>query len=292
MSLLRTRWSAVGAAVALALGAGGIGLVSATNPADATTFVAITPCRVIDTRPEFNVGPNSSPLGVGEIHTVKTHGSNGNCTGIPVEAVAISMNMTTVGATAPTFLTVWAADAPQPEASSLNPTPGAPPTPNAVTTELNGAGEFNIYNLAGNVHVLADINGYYVDHDHDDRYYTKAQIDERPGAVEWINVQPQATIRSTSAGLDGATVVRPPGEPAGFYCIKFPAGANLSGEAAIGSIQQSTTLIEGRTISVTTIWANSCFVVGVEADIAVEIFDSSDVRTDSGFVVFVPQGFP
>ena len=62
MSLLRTRWSAVGAAVAVTLGAGGIGLVSATFPSDATTFVPITPCRLFDTRPEFQVGDRGTPL--------------------------------------------------------------------------------------------------------------------------------------------------------------------------------------------------------------------------------------
>lgn len=176
MSIIRTRWAALGAAVAVTLGAGGIGLVRATAPADATAFVAITPCRLFDTRPEFNVGSKSSPLGVGEIHTVKAHGSNGNCTGIPSGAVAVSMNMTAIDATAPTFLTVWAAGSSQPVASNLNPVPGAPPTPNGVVTEVNGAGEFSIFNLAGSVHVFADVNGYYIDHDHDDRYYTKTEM--------------------------------------------------------------------------------------------------------------------
>ena len=177
MSLLRTRWAAIGAAVAVTLGGGGIGLVHATRPADAVTFVAITPCRVIDTRPAYAIGPKTSPLGAGETHTVSTHGKNGECTGIPSTAVAVSMNMTSTDATAPTFLTVWAADAPQPNSSNLNPIPGAPATPNAVTTGVSATGQFKIYNLAGTVNVLADINGYYVGHDHDDRYYTKAQTD-------------------------------------------------------------------------------------------------------------------
>ncbi len=178
MNMLRTRWAALGAAVAVALGGGGIGLVGATNPAAATTLVSITPCRVFDTRPEYQVGPKSSPLGAGETHTVTTHGDNGNCTGIPSNAVAVSMNVTAVDATAPTFLAIWEAGVPRPEqASSLNPVPGAPPTPNAVTTDVNAQGEFHVYNLQGNVHVFADINGYYVDHDHDDRYYTKTQAD-------------------------------------------------------------------------------------------------------------------
>jgi len=171
MSKIRSRWAAIGAAVAITLGGGGIGLVSATQPEGASTWVSITPCRVIDTRPAFNVGPKASPLGPGETHSVSAHGDNGDCTGIPADAVALSMNVTAVDATAPTFLTIWATGESQPTTSSLNPAPGQPPTPNAVTTNLSGSGEFDIFNLDGNVHVLADINGYYVDHHHDDRYF-------------------------------------------------------------------------------------------------------------------------
>ena len=180
MSIVRTRWAAIGAAVAVTLGAGGVGIVSATQPADAVAFVPITPCRVMDTRVEFNVGPKSSPVGPGEVYTVNTTtGDTGNCTGIPTTATGVSMNVTALDASVPTFLTVWATGDTQPEASSLNPVPGSPPAPNAVTTGINATGQFNIFNLQGNVHVIADINGYYTDHHHDDRYYTETESDGR-----------------------------------------------------------------------------------------------------------------
>lgn len=175
----RARWAAIGAALAVALGAGGIGVARATSPGNAATFVPVTPCRIIDTRPEpaFNVGDRSTPLGGGETHTVSAHGDNGRCTGIPSEATGLSLNVTAVDATMPTFLTIWPTGEPQPDASSLNPTPGQPPMPNAVTTGLSGDGDFDVYNLQGEVHVIADVNGYYVDHHHDDRYYTKSEVD-------------------------------------------------------------------------------------------------------------------
>jgi hypothetical protein len=132
----------------------------------------------MDTRVASNVGPKSSPLGPGETYTVNTTTNNtGDCTGIPTNATGVSLNVTALDATAPTFVTVWATGAAQPDASSLNPVPGAPPTPNAVTTGINAGGQFNVYNLQGNVQVIADINGYYIDHHHDDRYYTRAQVD-------------------------------------------------------------------------------------------------------------------
>lgn len=55
--LWRSRWAALGAAVAVAVGAGGVGLVRA-NVAQPATVVAIDPVRIVDTRiPVGLVGP-------------------------------------------------------------------------------------------------------------------------------------------------------------------------------------------------------------------------------------------
>jgi hypothetical protein len=177
MSLLRTRWAAIGAAVAITLGAGGIGIVSATvNSGSRTVFVPITPCRIMDTRPGFVVGPKTSPLGPEEIYTVAAHGTHGRCT-LPNDASGLVLNVTATDATLPTFLAVWG-DGARPISSVLNPSPGQPPTPNAVTTDLTGSGQFEIFNKQGNVNVFVDVVGYYADHNHDDRYYTKNQVDQ------------------------------------------------------------------------------------------------------------------
>ncbi len=178
-TMLRTRWAALGAAVAVTLGAGGLAGVEAAQPSEERSiFVPISPCRIVDTRAGSTVGPRDQPLGAADTHRVLAHGTNGDCT-IPTDAVALSLNVTAIGASAPTFLTVWPDGGDRPEASSLNPQPGAPPTPNAVTTELSASGMFSMFNLQGVVDVLVDVNGYYADHDHDDRYPTRAEIDAR-----------------------------------------------------------------------------------------------------------------
>ncbi len=123
------------------------------------TFVAITPCRLIDTRSgDDRVGPHAT-FGVADTKTIAAHGTNGQCA-IPVDAVALSLNVTALHATATSFLTVWP-DGTRPKASSLNPVPGQPPAPNAVTTNLSGSGSFNVFNNAGTVNVIIDVNGYY-----------------------------------------------------------------------------------------------------------------------------------
>ena len=92
------RWAAVGAAVAVSLGAGGIGLShAAISSGPKPVFMAITPCRLVDTRPgNANIGPRSTPLGAGETLDLRVTGSTGACTGIPSDAVAASLNVTAI----------------------------------------------------------------------------------------------------------------------------------------------------------------------------------------------------
>ena len=116
-------------------GASGIGIARATSPDGAAAFVPITPCRLFDTRPDFQVGARSAPLGANDTHSIKGVGAVGEC-GLPADAVGLVLNVTAVDATQLTFLTFWPTGAEQPNASSLNPSPDAPPTPNAVSMVL------------------------------------------------------------------------------------------------------------------------------------------------------------
>jgi hypothetical protein len=94
--------------------------------------------------------------------TFAVWGGNGNCT-IPTTATGIASNVTAVGPTASSYLTVYPADAnPRPAASNLNVTAAAPPTPNQVTVALSAAGSIAIYNSSGSVNVIVDIVGYYI----------------------------------------------------------------------------------------------------------------------------------
>ena len=206
----RTRWSALGAAVAVTVG-GGIALPSAratntTGGGAGVVFVPITPCRLFDTRPApNNLGPRTTPLGAGDTNLQSVTGTNGNCT-IPAAASAVAMNVTTVNATATSFLTIWPADAPQPLASNLNWIAGSPPTPNKVDVKLSADGKIKLFNNGGTVDVLADIVGYYADHNHDDRYYTKDEVDQRIdqiGAQEITITAPSAISFRDSAGFPG-----------------------------------------------------------------------------------------
>lgn len=188
-SSTRSRWAAVGAAVAVTVGAVGLGgLDSASaekSSGDRPVFVSINPCRLVDTRAGAeNVGPRTTPMGADETAAFEAHGENGECTGassIPTDALALSMNVTALKATGPTFLTFWG-DGPNPGTANLNPTSGQPPIPNAVTTPLSMTGSFNIYNERNNVDVVIDLNGYYVHHTHEE-YVTHAELGEEETSI-------------------------------------------------------------------------------------------------------------
>lgn len=91
-------------------------------------MISITPCRLADTRPApFTVGPRSVALGAADTHSIDAQQSGTACSGeIPSDATALALNVTALGATRPSFLTIWS-DGERPTAASLNPAPGAPP---------------------------------------------------------------------------------------------------------------------------------------------------------------------
>lgn len=119
-----------------------------------TEYVALSPSRVLDTRD--GTGVTSGALGPGASLSF-TVGGVGS---VPADASAVVLNVTAVGASEQTFLTVWPAGSDRPFASSLNPTPGFT-MPNAVTATIGSGGQVSIYNEAGSVHVVADVSGYY-----------------------------------------------------------------------------------------------------------------------------------
>jgi len=161
----RTRWVAIGAAVAVAFGGGGLLTALAVDapPSSPGSYVGITPCRVVDTRPgSDNVGPRATPIGAGETFTTPFVGTVGKCT-IPANVIAVVLNVAVVNPSASSFLTVFPGGSDKPLAANLNWVAGQPPVSNAVTVRVGTTGgQVSFFNLAGNVDVTADVSGYYL----------------------------------------------------------------------------------------------------------------------------------
>ena len=159
-TLTRSRWAGIGAAVAVSLGGGGIGLIAHAAGGTPSSFVSITPCRLFDTRPApDNVGDRSTPLNAGEDFLRQVTGTNGQCT-IPAGATGISYNLT-VPTAINGFLTVYPADATRPLSSNINPVAGESVKANGGIVGLSATGAIKVYTLTGPLNALFDITGYF-----------------------------------------------------------------------------------------------------------------------------------
>jgi hypothetical protein len=123
-----------------------------TTPSD---FVPTVPVRMFDTR--NGDGGRKGPLGQNETWTLAVKGRFG----VPNGAIAVAFNLTATDATAGTFVTVWPGGTPRPGTSNLNPVTGSV-RPNLVVVPLGAAGDVHLYNLAGQVHLVGDLVGYFV----------------------------------------------------------------------------------------------------------------------------------
>jgi hypothetical protein len=106
-----------------------------------------TPERVLDTRTSGPVGPQGS---------VDIDFSSK----VPADATAVTFNLTGLAATGYTFVTAFPNGTPQPYVSNLNLDPNKT-TPNLVTVRLGADKKVRLYNNVGNVHLIADLAGYF-----------------------------------------------------------------------------------------------------------------------------------
>ncbi|MBC6446839.1 hypothetical protein [Actinokineospora xionganensis] len=152
------RTAALAAAVAVVCGSLMVPTTAAAAPQDVPSppsngaaFTPVAPTRVLDTR--VGTGGRLGAVAAGGTTRLKL-------SAVPAEATAVVLNVTGVGATANTFVTVFPAGAPRPTASSLNLAPGDT-RPNQVTATLGVDRSLDLFNNAGNTHLVADLAGFY-----------------------------------------------------------------------------------------------------------------------------------
>ena len=214
MSLWRTRWAAIGAAVAVALGGGGIGLVSAgASSGERPVTITIEPTRILDTRVDLGLTGrfvNETPRDVqvtGNVAIAPT----GTATVVPTDAVAVLVNVTVVVPDSNGFLALRPGGAAgRPSTSTVNFAAGSI-EPNAATVDLGPGGTVQVFvktaALAGTADVLLDVVGYTVDHDHDDRYYTEPEVDALVSSIPEGPEGPQGPPGPGAADYQNVIVV-------------------------------------------------------------------------------------
>jgi N-acetylneuraminic acid mutarotase len=128
-------------------------------PPPPTDFFTVTPCRLVDTRNAVGAGgaPALSP------GATRSFPVTGGACGIPSTAVAVSVNVTAVGAAAAGYLTLFRGDGPVPLPGTIHFAPGMTRANNAIVLlATDSTGTINVYNGSTKaVHFVLDVNGYF-----------------------------------------------------------------------------------------------------------------------------------
>ena len=118
----------------------------------------INPTRIFDTR--NGIGTTKALMNAGQTRPVQVAGAFG----IPSNATAVYLNVTSVNASAWGWLAIWPTGLPMPTSSNVN-FPGGSIVPNMAIVQLGTGGTLQIYNDAGvsgttSSDVLIDVLGY------------------------------------------------------------------------------------------------------------------------------------
>lgn len=122
--------------------------------ASGTTYTPVTPARLLDTRAAVGV-PGKTPVADGSTTVVPVAGRGG----VPSDATAVVMTLTTTGVTRSGYVTAWDGVGSHPLASDVNPWPNHS-VGNLVVVRL-GSGGVSFYNAGAPVHLIGDVVGYF-----------------------------------------------------------------------------------------------------------------------------------
>jgi uncharacterized repeat protein (TIGR03803 family) len=117
-------------------------------------FVAVTPCRLVDTRPQYG---GSGPIPGGTYRSFPIL-QEGGCN-IPTSAAAYSLNVTVVPQGQLGYLTIWPTGQGQPLVATLNSLDGRIKA-DAAIVPAGDQGAISIY-VTNTTNVVLDINGYF-----------------------------------------------------------------------------------------------------------------------------------
>ena len=278
-----------------ASGASG-GLTTMTDVSPGVGFVAIQPCRVVDTR------GNGAPItgGIFANSEARTWQITGKC-GIPAGTDAVSANFSVVSpAGTPTgaFLLAWPTGQPAPPTAIMTYGPGVTVISNAAVVPLSAAGQMTV-NVSHSTHVILDVNGYFTDQYNPGVSFhavssnvAPAILGENTSTVS-AAVAIRGVITSTSPGSSSAAVRginnSTTGSGIGIWGSHAGGGIGVVGEAQLGGIGVQGTGL-GTSLLSYGVWgqsasnqAGSAGVFGTAAGLtaASSLYSRAGVRGDS-----------
>lgn len=223
-------------------------------------FTPLSPARIADSR--SNQGTDR--VSAGETVVLQVAGIGG----VPADATAVSLNVTSTDAWANGFVTAWACDDGQPHVSNLNQQPGRV-RPNLVVTPVAADGTVCLY-TSSDVELVVDVTGYYSPSstqrfvpsapfrfvDTRDRYRAELNIGTsgaRLGAGQVLTIQ-VAGVRGVPADAKAVSVnVTVTGAAGSGYLTAWPCGerplastANFTAGESVSNAAQLPLSADGR----------------------------------------------
>jgi hypothetical protein len=181
-----------------------------------STFTATAPKRFLDTR-AAGVGQtiDGQFVGTGVIgHHQVLNLQVGGRSAIPANASAVIVNLTGTQSNLGTFVTAYPTGQPLPSASNLNLTVNED-RPNLAVVRLGAGGQLSLYNGNGNVHLVADVVGWFPADDASFTSLTPARLlDTRTGFGQTIDGQFSGIGRVVAGAPLALTVTGRGGVPA------------------------------------------------------------------------------
>jgi hypothetical protein len=122
--------------------------------------------RVCDTRAVTTFSPqnqcSNEHVAAGTSHelSLKVTGGGAVSDGVPDNATAVVVNLTGIGPSAATFLTVFPGPT-LPNSSDLNPAAGETRANLVVATVNPSTGDISVFNNTGSLDVIVDVLGWY-----------------------------------------------------------------------------------------------------------------------------------
>jgi hypothetical protein len=142
------------------------GYFSAAGGTGAEFSPEAAPVRVCDTRAVTTFSPqnqcSNEHLASGTSHELTLKVTNGGSVsdGVPANATAVVVNLTGIGPSASTFLTVFPGPT-LPNSSDLNPAAGETRANLVVATVNPSTGDISVFNNTGSLDVIVDVLGWY-----------------------------------------------------------------------------------------------------------------------------------
>ena len=132
------------------------GAITATSDNVGSAYTALPPTRIVDTRPGSGYPDAGDTLNAASTLSITVAG----IATVPMDAKAVALNVTVTDTSAASFLTIYPLGGTQPLVSSLNWMAGQT-VPNLVIVPVGSGDEVNLYNDAGSVDVVVDLEGYF-----------------------------------------------------------------------------------------------------------------------------------